>query len=653
MVEKTSCRPSLGVACLALALTTLLTPGLTMAGELPPITEAERAITTIAGHPDAPAVILFRTGRLRMPHPSAQPATSILEVAVREKILTEKGLDEGTVRVFHSSFTRLRDFEGRTVTADGTVVPLPPDASFTTTTSKTKRTFVTSVAFPKVEVGAILDYRFSLYWDDYSYLEPWYFAEMVPVLHSEITYHVPPGLVVSLVGLGPGKEAIKSEQGKDVKGSLVRVWVDNLKALPDEPYAFPSRDFSPRMLLVPLRLGGYGPPIHLLEDWSTTCGLYEVEYKDALRKSANLDRLTHTMLRGETGDTKAKAAILYRWVRDTIRTDDERTSLSPGENATVDSVASDTRGSSVEKALVLQAMLRKAEIPARLVWAADRADGAIDPSVPTPAWFTRVLVAIEAGDQRIFLDPTDPTAAFGHIPPGFEEMPAVLVDFSKPEVVTLPSAPFVENRRVARVDIAVGENGQATGRGTLSLTGHHGWRIIGWKDTREQAVAAWQEWLVGRLKGWTVTDVAVKESVDDARVEVEWRLSSTEADESELLLSPSAPLGPVTIGASLSPTSRRTPVLLEFGDRNEVEWHVSWPESWLLEGTPPPRAHHGAFGSATLNVTADPAARTLLTTRRLDVARRLAANAGDYTALRGLFTAAQSHDNETVVLRRR
>lgn len=635
------------------ALVVVSVVSIARAEDFSPVTDAERAITAVAGDPNAPAVILFKRGELRMPHPSATPVISVLEVAVRKKILTAEGLDEGTVQLVHSGFTRLRGFEGRTVMADGTVVPLPKDASFVTTTSKARRTFVTSVAFPRVEVGAILDYRFALYWDGFSFLEPWHFAEMVPVVHSEITYHVPGGVVVSVLGLGPGADAVKSEQRTEIKGSTIRAWADNLRALPDEPFSFPSRDFSPRMMIVPLRVHGYGPPIHLLESWSTACELYEVEYKAALRDKVNVARVARSLTSREPGDARVKAAILYRWVRDTIRTDEDRTSLYPRTNGTVDGVLADKEGSSVEKALLLVAMLGEAKIKARVVWAADRADGAIDTGVPTPAWFTRALVAIETGAERVVVDPSDPTAAFGHLPPGFEEMPAVVVDFGKPEVVTLPAAPFVQNRRSARIEVAIGETGDATGRGTLTLGGQHAWQAIGWKDTNEQAVTAWREWLAERLKGWAVTDVTVKESVDDARVDVEWRQAVTEVDESELLLSPSAPLGPVTLGASLPPTNRRTPVVLDFADRNEVEWHVSWPEGWEIEATPPPRAHHSAFGSATVSVVADPAARTLVATRRLDVARRVAANAGDYLTLRSLLLDAQTNDTQTIVLRRR
>ena len=140
MLWPISRRLSVKAAGLVLALVALSVWNVALAEDFPPVTDAERAIASVAGSPDAPAVVLYKTGDLRMPHPSAQPVTSILEVTVRLKILTtENGLDEGTVQIVHSGFTRLHDFEGRTVMADGTVVPLPKDASFVTTTSKARR----------------------------------------------------------------------------------------------------------------------------------------------------------------------------------------------------------------------------------------------------------------------------------------------------------------------------------------------------------------------------------------------------------------------------------------------------------------------------------------------------------------------------------
>ena len=97
------------------------------------------------------------------------------------KILTEEGKELfGDVEIYHSKAHRLRDFAGRTVLPDGRVVPVGGDATFREALSRSRRQFVTKVAFPAVEVGAILDYRYTLVWDSFFNLDAWHFADVVP-----------------------------------------------------------------------------------------------------------------------------------------------------------------------------------------------------------------------------------------------------------------------------------------------------------------------------------------------------------------------------------------------------------------------------------------------------------------------------------------
>ena len=652
-----STSPGLASAvCLVLTMATCLlgASGVGLAADFPPLTEAERAIKSAPGEPNARAVILFLKGDLKMPDPRKEATPSILTVSVRERILTERGLDEGTVRIVHSSFTRLHDFEGRTILSDGSVVPLPEDASFTTTASKAKRRFITSVAFPKVEVGAILDYHYKLYWDSFAFLEPWYFAAGVPIVYSEILYHLPAGVEMGVWGFGPGIDGVKTEQGSDVLSKTFRVWAQNLPSLPAEPYSLPAGDFSPRMMLVPRSVMVRGLPVLLLESWQSTCELYKDMYRKALDDNYNTTKLARSLVPTAEKDARARAATLFRYVRDSIRTD-EGSDPAPGKGVTVDKVLARKHGTSAEKALLLVALLDAIKVPAHLVWAGDRADGMIDTQVPTPAWFSRTLVAVETGAERLFLDPTEATAPVGHIVPGFEGMPALLHDYKKPEVITLPETPFTENRRAARVDLAVGEKGEVTGHGTLTLTGQHGWEMVGWKGSPEQAAVGWKNWLGEQLKSFLVSDVKVREFVDDGKVEVEWRLEPADpgADENEILVNPAAPLGPVNLASSFPAVGRRTPVVFDYPDRDEVEWHLSWPPGWEIEATPQPRTHESAAGAIVTSFATDPAARTMVARRRLDIARRMTTSVADYDTLRKLLLEVQRNDAQTVVLRRR
>ena len=148
------------------------------AADFPPITDEERAVTSVPGEPNAPAVVLFRKGEYLMAGYGGLSSTgslsSTLRIQVRVKILTEEGKSNGEVSVGHATPTASR-LQGAHRPAGRPGVPLPKDAKFVRKTSRSQKTFVTAVAFPAVEVGAILDYQYEL-WFDIFYLEPWYFS---------------------------------------------------------------------------------------------------------------------------------------------------------------------------------------------------------------------------------------------------------------------------------------------------------------------------------------------------------------------------------------------------------------------------------------------------------------------------------------------
>src|SRR6185436_15348368 len=160
------------------ALAGITLGGPVLAADFPPITDQERALTAVPGEPNAPAVVLFKKSELlMMGYGTRGQISSSLMVKARTKILTEEGKSRGEVSIPHSDFIRLQGFQGRTVLPDGRVMPLPADARFERKVSARQKRSVTSVAFPGVEVGAILDYQFELRFDSPYYLEPWYFSD--------------------------------------------------------------------------------------------------------------------------------------------------------------------------------------------------------------------------------------------------------------------------------------------------------------------------------------------------------------------------------------------------------------------------------------------------------------------------------------------
>ena len=643
---------------LAFTLAAFAAAAAAAAQSFPPITEQERALTRVEKYPNAPAVVLFKRARFGVVDPVSGVHLRSFMVVVRRKILTAEGSQRfGEVVVHRSSWMRLLWLEARTVLPDGRVVPVPKDATFERRTARANDKFETTIAFPAVTVGAILDYRYEVLLMGGWFLGPWSFQEEVPTLHSEIAYELPFPLMVTTWAPDPLHAGIRQTEKRVAEGNRVEAWGDDLAPLPDEPYSVPPADLASRFLLLPLGFLTPGGDEPLFKDWPSTCKLWADDYDRARRKARDAVRKGKEIAQAVPGGGRRdKAVALYRFVRDEIATEDSpdvSSAISLPEGSTGDSVLAARRGTSAEKALLLATLLAAAGIDAHPVWAADRDEGLINLQLANPLWFDRVLVAVDLDGQRLFLDPADRRLGFGHLAPSFEGMPALLYDAKRPQRVEIPLSPAAESARLARLDLELAADGRMSGKGTLVLTGHRAWERLHAGEDAEKAAKAWKEWLVKAFRGYEVSAVHVDEQVEEERVDVSWtmaeRAEEVLGDEASLL--PSRPLGPARQPFTLPAAERVSPVLFRFASHDEVEMTLRWPAGWTVE-TPVETRYQNAVGALFTRVKVDEAARSLTYHRSFALVQREIAKTA-YPAVQALFAVAERSDAKRLSLVRR
>ena len=644
------------VSCLIRVCLILSLLGAVRAGavDFPPITAEERSLTSVPGEPNAPSVVLFKKGELRMAGYGLQLGnleTSTLHVQVRRKILTEQGKGSGEITILHSDFERLHGFQGRTVLPDGRVIPVPSDAKFLRKVSRSQGTFVTAVAFPAVQVGAILDYDLELKFDSLYFLEPWYFSEDVPVRYSEIEFKAPSQVAVQSWSHSPPEAKIQmSKLTGSPLGWTVKAWVENLPTVPSDPYGPPYQDLAAQMMLLPsawIEGTAHDP---LMESWPVVCKVIGGVYDQVRKRDSGVARKAQET--AASGTPRQKSEALYRFVRDRIETEPSGAGALLDPEASLGKVLAAGRGDRAEKALLLQAMLKAVKIDSRLVWAGDRARGAIDPRLPNPSWFDAVFVMLEVDGKRVFLDPSDGALGFGQLRYGYEGTQALLHDEKKPEWIVLPETPGDQNVQRAEIDLALDDKGRLAGTGSLVLTGHHAWERIHWQNGEAQTLAAWQEWLQGRYHDFRITNVKAVERPDERKVTVTWSMAQA-ADEAlgdEASLTAAAPLGPVEQPLVQPASQRRTGVALDYLERSEVELHLRWPAGWKIESLPGESTLIRAAGTLETSAERKEVDRTLVFIRRLDLTRRTFNTTQDYEAIRSLFGELEKSDSQKVVL---
>jgi hypothetical protein len=621
------------------------------AGALPPITAADWAAKAPANDPTARALVLYKRGEIELMDPRQEQVASSLRIEQRIKLLTREGLEEAELEIAHGRRLRLQSLTGRTLLPDGRVLPLSAEAKFERRLSTKRKSWVTAVAFPGVEVGAIVEYEAVLRFDTFLFLEPWFLSELVPVVYSEVIFSLPKSINVFPWGRDPFKVGLQTETTTDHRVTL-RVWARDLPAIPIEPLGPPFAELATQYGIVATAYL-HSQVERLFDSWQGTADYFEEWiYGPARRKDRGVAQRAKQLVGGER-DPGKKAELLYRFVRDEIRTERE-TGITLADDKGVGEVLARGEGDYAAKALLLQVMLDAVGVPARLVWANERSTGYALLDVPSPDWFERVLVAVDLPAGRVFLEPGERELAFGALPAEVEASQAVLVDRKKPEVVQLPALAVEANRRSAKVVLAVDEEGRISGSGDLLFTGQHAVSAMAAAAASTEG-NAWQRWLEDRLPGFEVEAVETATDVDGGQARLTWRMGqpAEEVLGDEASLTPSLPLGPVTQFLTLAPDKRRTPVVYPFPDRDELTLELTYPAGWRVEELPPPAQTTNPAGAFVVTSANEEATRTVRFQRRLDITMREATDRAGYVNLQALLAATAQHDAQRLGLARR
>lgn len=623
------------------------------AEKLPPVTQAERDLKEAPGEPSAPAVFLIQRGLIHLRNFAFQDHSSTIGVQARIKILKEEGKSRGEISIPHSDYVRLSKFEGRTIAPDGRVLKVDSKGKFKRRVSQASKRSVTSIAFPGVEVGAILEYEYELAFDNFYYVEPWYFMDEIPVLRSEVTWEVPNQLQSRVWTVPTFGVRVGTEQKGRSGYTEARFWADNLPSTPSEVYGRPFRDQAARLMVVPLAYKDEDLNVPLLDKWSSVCATIDESYVRIRRQVSQVAAKAQALTAGQPVETFP--AILHRFVRDEIKTTYDAGPWVDGEN-TLDKVLAKGEAAGAEKALLLQAMLKAAQIDSKIVWAAEQSRGRVLPDLPNPGAFDRILVQIsQPGGNGPFLDPVDRSLGAGRLAPGYEGTVALLHDPKTPETFTLPVTSFIAHQRNARLDLAVDADGRAAGKGEMLLKGHYAWAKSFPRRTAKETEEYWQKWADEAMPGYKITGITVADKPDDATLKVTWAMAATEESVlgDEVSLNPSRPLGPEKQPFTVGEAERRSPVMMDHGGSETVETHLSWPKGWSLATPPQPTYTDAGIAAYRVESTLDPSGLSLTVRRKLEIRKREPADRVEFAALRNLFTEAEKRDAQTLVLARR
>jgi hypothetical protein len=412
----------LAVRLLVVAIATTLLPAapsgppkkkpaeLILKDEYPPITDADKQLTSVPFEPGAPAVALLYAQQQRLVEVGDDLAQNI-HLYRRIKILTPAGAEQfGDYAFAAFGRWRLQKVEARTVLPDGKIVDAAGGIfreQSKGTTHETEQNEL-RITWPEVQPGAILDLHLS-YIEDSVPSVIWAVQRELPVLDNRLILEVDGGFVFSTLGIGLTQAESSAQSFRSTRGaSHVWQWTD-IPSLTGEPYSPPEGD-SPRQLIVyPREYKSGGFSRQWAVDWADWTKRQRDEFWTVwVKRKPNAVTVLAKEVAGALSTPLEKAEAVRKVLRERVRVsiwDYGITAQSP------DDVLSQGTGTPSEIAATAVAMLKAVDVPAELVVYRRRSSGPLPPQVPLPVLLDSAMFRIAGAKGPVYVDPVSDSPA--------------------------------------------------------------------------------------------------------------------------------------------------------------------------------------------------------------------------------------------------
>jgi len=420
-----------------------------------------------------------------------------------QKVLQERGKGAANNALYYLSAnsTGRIDF-GRTVTADGQVVPLSDaaiqDGSVFSAYPEYQNLHKKQSALKKVREGSVIDYQTTIHEEEVSSLTPFLVAgtlgDREPALKLVLSVTVPEEIecayqMVRFDSDTPGSVE-KLEDG------LVRyVWTrEHTDELAPENFMPSTSDLWPRVAFAPRHT------------WEGLSQEYAAVIADPRRPGEAIARKVAELIEGRRG-REDRARAIYGFMVNEIRTIPASYhvySLLPQD---VNEVFERKYGNNLDKSVLFLTMLESAGVTASLCLVAPQSQGVLMEEVPSLGHFSECLVrvsvkggpwhAVRRAVRRILGRQTpdsdyiitsvlDEKVQFGYLAPQYQHIRGLLIDGDDGQLISTPLLPGEREAMVNTADVEITEEGDFTVREQTRYAGEMAASLRGFKVLREE-----------------------------------------------------------------------------------------------------------------------------------------------------------------------
>lgn len=485
-------------------------------------TEAELKMTSDPKAPGAAAVYLNYIERDNDPLHTMTIYASI-------KVLTAKGKQLATVDLpYLTRGYKIVAIKGRTIHPDGTIIKLSAKPQ-TLMSSKSGHNGISRTVFtlPSVQVGSILQYRYSILYDDNQFSSPFWHIQRKYFVHQAHYSFTPFQQFMPRTGSVHSNEYLEDSKGRvintllwwyklpkgvEVKTTMRSYTVDvkDIPPIPDEAWMPPLQSVLYRVFFY------YESTSNAQQFWIRAAKDWSKQVDKFASQSRTLKRAVAGIVSPKDSEL-VKAQKLYRAVQALNNTDYSRAKsasemkqlkLRPIRNAT--DVWKQKGGNSNEIALLYLSMARAAGLTAFAVSVVDRDEGVFDPGYMSMDQLDSTIVLVGVNGKGILVDPGEEMCPFGRLSWTHADTGGLRQSPKGPGYAKIPSQPYTANSLTRQANITLAGNGSMTGTFTFVMKGQDAlrWRQAALENSMTDLKKHFDRWLQ------TMTPQGVEAHVD-------------------------------------------------------------------------------------------------------------------------------------------
>jgi hypothetical protein len=467
-------------------------------------TDEELKMTADPKAPGAAAVYLYR-------EEITDNINKYSSLYVRIKVLADKGKELATVHVPYERVThRVTGIQGRTIHADGTVIPLtikPVELL----NVKTKDVEEDSIVFnlPSVEVGSILEYRYRI--ENY-YFEPdaatWWVQQPYYVRKAHYSFHAftfralqPPFYTLYQAFIGSDAKLVE-------KSGVYSLDLINIPPQPDDDWMPPINTLRWHVEFYYSidKYDQYGKPAQdIKEFWDDACKRWALKVKDSTNPSGYLKKEVAKII--APGDTDLqKATKIYDAIQKLDNTDfsrqkskTERKKEKLKDINKVEDIWKQKSGSGDDIALLYVALARAAGLKVWPMQVVNRDHALFDKGYMSLRQLEDFIVIVAIDGKDVFLDPGQKMCPFGILHWKHTFAAGLRLAETDAVIITTPIITFKESVIQRTADLTIDEAGSVKGSVRVNMTGPEAlrWRQLALEndetEVRKQFIESLQD----------------------------------------------------------------------------------------------------------------------------------------------------------------